>query len=461
VKTRYLAALVAVLHGSAVLAAPPDFKTSLDVRLRSEGLDTPARTAAADSTYSLHLARVRFGLDAKWTSWTLHGMAQAMADFDLPPNPAFGAGVNYLSANDGERNPARVGIAELSANYARGGLRLVLGRQPYADGNEVPTGVGNLDAIKRRLVSDRLVGVSEWPNTGRRFDGASFGYGRGGAHLAGFALRPLHGTFDQRDAFKEIDRLLVYGLTLTGKYGAWIPGAEVRLFAVQYEDGRAVARRQAGGDLSLTTAGASLLAGSAAGHVLLWGALQRGDWGPADQLAWAYIVNGGRNFPQLAGKPLVHLGWEQSSGDARPGGDHQTFFNLLPTNHRYYGILDYVDLPNLRDAYAESLWSLGEKVKARAAFHDFALTRRTDAWYAGSGAFEEESLGFTLRLPAGGRFPSHDLGREADLEVTWTLPRNLQLGMGGGYFWGGAAAEAFLPVKPDGSWTYVELTWKR
>lgn len=460
-KTFCLAALVAAIQGSAVLAAPPDLKTSFDLRLRSEGLDTPARSAAADPSYSLNLARLRLGLDAKWTRWTLHGMAQAMGSMDLPQNPAFGAGVNYISANDGDRDPARIGIAELNASYAQGGLKLILGRQPYADGNEVPTSVGYLDAIKRRLVSDRLVGVSEWPNSGRRFDGATFGYGRGGAHFAGFALRPLHGAFDQQDAFKEIDRLSVYGLTLTGKYGAWIPGAEVRAFAVQYEDSRAVARRQAGGDLSLTTAGASLLAGSTAGHVLLWGALQRGDWGPSDQEAWAYIVNGGRNFPKIAGKPMVHLGWEQSSGDSRPGGQHQTFFNLVPTNHRYYGIMDYVDLPNLRDAYAESLWSLGEKVKARVAFHDFALTRRTDAWYAGSGAFEEETFGYSVRLPASGRFSSRDLGREGDLELTWTLPRNLQLGVGGGYFWGGAAAEAFLPVKSDGSWTYVELSWKR
>ena len=456
-----LATLLAAVHAGTVLAASPEIKTSFDLRLRSEGLDTPARSAVADPTYSLNLARFRFGLDAKWPRWTLHGMVQAMGAMDLPANPAFGAGVNYLSANDGDTDPARIGIAELNAAYANGGFKLTLGRQPYVDGNEIATGVGHLDAIKKRLLSDRLVGVFEWPNVGRRFDGGVFGYGHGGAHLAGFALRPLDGAFDHEDAFQEIGGVSIYGLTLTGKYGAWIPGAEVRAFAVQYEDSRAIARRQAGGDLSLTTAGASLLAGNDAGHVLLWGALQNGDWGASDQQAWAYVVNGGRNFASVPGKPMVHLGWEQSSGDRRPGGDHETFFNLLPTNHKYYGIMDYADFPNLRDAYAESLWSLGGKVKARVAVHDFALTRRTDAWYSGSGAFEEESFGYTARLPASGRFPAHDLGREADLELTWSLPRNLQLGVGGGYFWGGDAAEAFLPVKADGSWTFVELSWKR
>ena len=460
-KISCLAAVLAAVQTCAALAASPEIKTSFDLRLRYEGLDTPSRSAAADRTYGLSLGRARFGVDAVWPQWKLHGMVQAAGAFGLPHNGAFAAGPNYMAANAGDDDPSEIGIAELSAAYASGGFRTVLGRQPYADGNEVPTGVSYLDGIKKRLLSDRLIGVFEWPNVGRRFDGASFAYGQGGADLSGFALRPLTGAFDHKDAFKEIDGISVYGLALTGKYGAWIPASELRLFAIQYRDGRPVARQLAGGDLRIDTAGASLLYGSAAGHVLLWGALQSGDWGVSNQKAWAYVVNAGRNFPHLAGKPAIHLGLEQSSGDDGPGGDHGTFFNLLPTNHKYYGIMDYVDFPNLRDVYLEAALAPWEKIKLRTAIHDFALTQRTDAWYGGSGAFQERSLGYTARLPAGGRFPSHDLGREADLELTWSGPRGLQLGVGGGRFWGGKAAEAFLPIESDGSWSYVELIWKR
>jgi hypothetical protein len=454
-------ALLAVLPTCAAFAASPEIKPIFDFRLRWEGLDTPSRSAAADDSYSLGLGRARVGLDAKWTHWTLHGLVQAAGVTGVPDNPAFAAGTNYLAANNGDNDPSQIGIAELNAQYANGGFRAVLGRQAFAEGFEIPTGVAHLDAMKRRLLSDRLVGVSEWPNVGRRFDGASVGYGQGGGHLAVFGLRPLAGGFDHEDAFEQLDDVSVYGLTVTGKHGAWIPGAEVRLFAVQYEDGRRVARTLAGDDLSLTTAGASLLAGSAAGHVLVWAALQRGEWGRADQEAWAFIVNAGHNFTGLPGKPMVHVGWEQSSGDDGPGGDHETFFNVLPTNHKLYGIMDYVDFPNLRDLYVETVLSLGEKPRLRLALHDFSLTERTDAWYGGSGAYEEETLGYASRIPAGGRFPSDELGRELDAEVTWPLPRGLQLGVGGGYFWGGEAAEAFLPVEADGSWTFVELTWKR
>jgi hypothetical protein len=456
-----LAALLAAVGTGAALAASPKIKPIFDVRLRWEGLDTPARTAAVDRSYNLNLARARVGVDAAWTHWTLRGLIQGAAAWDLPEAPAFGAGANYLSANDSDTDPSQLGIAELSATYTNGGFKAVLGRQPYVDGNEVATGVAHLDAIKRRLLSDRLIGVFEWPNVGRRFDGASAGYAKGGSHLAGFALRPLDGAFDFEDAFDEIDDLTVYGATLTGKHGAWIPSSEVRVFAVQYEDGREVSRRQTGGDLSITTAGASLLYGNDNGHALVWAVLQSGEWGASDQEAWAYIVNVGRNFKGLPGKPMIHLGLEQSSGDDGPGGAHETFFNVLPTNHKFYGIMDYVDWPNLRDLYIESFFSIGTKTRLRVTLHDFSLTETTDAWYGGSGAFEEESFGYAARIPVSGRYPSKDLGRELDFEVTYALPQGLQLGVGGGYFDGGDAAEAFVPVESDGTWTYLELSWKQ
>lgn len=456
-----IAATLAVLPACAAFAASPEIKPIFDFRLRWEGFDTASRSEAADRSYSLGLGRARVGLDARWTHWTLHGLVQAAGVTGIPDNPAFAAGSNYLSANDGDTDPSQVGIAELNAQYTQGGFKAVVGRQVFGDGFEAPAGVAHLDAMKRRLLADRLVGVSDWTNVGRRFDGVSAGYGKGGGHLAVFGLRPLAGGFDHENAFEQFDDLSVYGLTLTGRHGAWIPGSEVRLFAVQYEDSRRVARDLAGDDLSLTTAGASLLAGGAAGHLLAWGALQTGDWGTADQEAWAFIVNVGRNFTNLPGKPMVHLGWEQSSGDASPGGDHETFFNVLPTNHKYYGIMDYVDFPNLRDLYMETVLTVGGKGALRLALHDFSLTERADAWYGGSGAFEEESFGYATRIPDSGQFPSNELGRELDAELTWPLQHGLQLMVGGGYFWGGEAAEAFVTVEENGAWTFVELTWKR
>ena len=452
-----LAALLMAVQAGALIAAPPTVKPTFDLRLRYEGWEAPARNTTTDSSYDFGLGRARLGLDLGWEHWTLHGMLQAAGAVGLPENGSFGAGPTYVAANSGDTSPSQIGLAELSAIYQREGLRLVLGRQAYADGFEVPTGVAPLDRIKRARLGDRLVGVFEWPNVGRRYDGASGGYGQGGGHVSAFALRPLTGAFDHEDAFDPIDGVTVFGGAFTGKYGVWIPSAEIRAFAIQYEDDRRVAP---GSNLSITTAGGSFLWGNPQGNVLVWAALQSGDWGAADQEAWAVAVDLGRELPGLPGQPSIHLAFEQASGDGTPGGAHESFFNVLPTNHKYYDLIDFTAFSNLRDIYVETWISAGPKVKVRAALHDLSLVEERDAWYGGSGAFEEGSFGYTPRTPAGG-FPSNDLGRELGTDVAWTIREGLQLTVGGAWFWGGDAAAAFLPVEEDAGWTYVELSWKR
>jgi hypothetical protein len=456
-KTRALLAILLTVQAGTVLAAPPEVKPSYDLRLRWETFDTPQRNPSTDPTYDLYMLRFRAGLDVAWERWKLHGMLQAGGVANIPENGAFAAGPTYFAANGRRRDVGVIGIAELYGAYEHDGLKLVLGRQPYADGMEVQTGVAHLDAVKRRRLSDRLIGTFEWPNTGRRFDGLSAGYGWESTHVAVFGFRPLGGAFESYDeAFEEIDDVTVYGATVTGRHGQWIPGSEVRIFTVQYEDERLVSP-----GLSLNTSGASLLLGNATSEVLLWGALQTGEWGSEDQEAWAFLVDLGRRFDNAPGKPDIHLAWEQSSGDTDPDDrDHGTFFNVLPTNHKFYGSMDYLAFQNLRDAYVEALFGVGPKLKVRTAFHDFALTEPTDVWYGGSGAFEEGSFGYAARS-IGRPYSSKNLGQELDLELTWPLPSGFELGVGGGHWWSGEAADAFFPRKQDGTWGYLQLGWKQ
>ncbi|HSF38166.1 MAG TPA: hypothetical protein VLT87_00150, partial [Thermoanaerobaculia bacterium] len=83
-KKLWIAALVAAVETGAALAATPKIQPVFDVRLRWEGFDTPARTTVPDRSYNLNLARARVGLDAVWTHWTLHGLVQGAAAWDLP-----------------------------------------------------------------------------------------------------------------------------------------------------------------------------------------------------------------------------------------------------------------------------------------------------------------------------------------------------------------------------------------
>lgn len=459
---RWSLAWLGLAAAAPLWAAKPKVVTSLDVRLRGETTETPSGPSASvarDRSYSFANARARLGLELAWPRWSVAGVLQGAGSTGLPDNAAFGPGQAYFNANL-ETSPSQLGIAELALTYSGDKARVVLGRQRYGEGFEVPTGVAYLDGIKRRRLAERLVGNWDWPNVGRRFDGASFGWSATPeGHLAGFALRPLAGGINYRDAFEELDDLSVYGLTWTARYGSWLPKGEVRLFAIRYDDARPGAVRAAGGELSLDTYGTSLLAGDDNNDLLVWAALQRGDWGPRRQDAWAAMIEAGHRF-QGPGKPVVRAGAARASGDG-PGASHGTFWSLLPTKHKFHGILDYSTFLNLETVYTEVLASPTERLSVRVGFDNFALADRGDAWYGGSGAFDEAALGFTPRRPARGAFESRDIGREVSLEATVKLRKGVELDLGGALFLGGAAAAQVLPVAEDGRWAFVQLRWQR
>ncbi len=435
-------------------------KTSVDLRLRGESFATPVASAAQDSSYSFGIGRLRTGLDLVWPRWTFHGMAQSAATSGLPKRGVLGSGPTYRGANAGAPTPTSLGIAELSIAWTGTNARWTLGRQGYVEGFEAATGSDFLDGVKKRRFAERLYGNLDFTNVGRRYDGVT-GWVRSGGktRLDAFVLRPLTGAFDSDDAFEDLGELNIAGLTLTGPRGAWIPGAEVRLFASRYEDGRRLVPQTFRGRrrFDVTTFGTSLLAGNDTNDLALWLALQDKNVGGRSA---AFTVDVGHKFPGAPGKPAVHLAFEQASaGDV--GETYGGFFNLLPTNHKFYGSLDYFAFSNLRDAYVETTIAPGAKWKARAALHSFSLVDRKDAWYAGSGAFNAASFGYVARRPRRGVFPSRDLGTELDLDLTWTLRPGLDLSFGGGALRTGRAIESVFPARSDGRWLYVEMGWKR
>jgi len=156
-------------------------------------------------------------------------------------------------------------------------------------------------------------------------------------------------------------------------YGAvTIPfaSADFRLFGIRYEDRRPIAKVDArpaavrSTDLSavkVNTIGAHLVAtqmlGSAKGDLLFWGALQNGDWGLQSHSGSAFAVEGGIQ-PAMALRPWLRAGYSQGSGDDTPGttagGEHTTYFQMLPTP-RIYARTPFYNMMNNRDLFASLL----------------------------------------------------------------------------------------------------------
>ncbi len=454
------AGLLLALFVVSSASAAPSWRPLLETRARYEIFDTPVARSDQDSSYGFGLLRVRAGVEAKWSDRaSAHLLLQGAAMSSLPAAAGFASGPVYLGTNGGDRTPAQAGLLELAFHWKSDSWAASVGRQGFVEGFGKPTGIAFLDGAKRRRLAERLIGNLDFPNVGRRWDGAVVTAGLGGAgQLELYAFRPLAGAFHYDDALEELD-IDVYGGSYASGFGAWLPASEISFFAIGYRDSRDVARRGAGDVIELQTYGASWLAGSADWSVLGWCALQRGDYGNRSQSAWAALAEISRRFGAVRGAPSVHLGFETASGGGSTG-ERKTFFNLLPTNHKFYGSLDYSAFSNLRDLYAEVRWAASAKLSLTATIHDFGLVDRSDAWYGGSGAFSERELGYAARRPASGRFESSALGQELDLSAQWSLPSKLGLRLDAGWFFGGSAAGEILRQSKDGAWGAVELSWK-
>jgi hypothetical protein len=376
----------------------------------------------------------------------------------LPDDAVFSAGRNYYLASAGDTEPETADLLELSVTFTKPGLRIVAGRQAFGEGFETGTGLDRLDVVKRTRLAERLVGNWEWVNVARRFDGATLTVDRTDWNLSGFAHRVLSGGVNYATPLEQLDTVDVYGATWTCKRGSLLERTELRVFDVGYRDGRDTVAAAAGGSLSLQTFGFSILGGNEAHDWLLWAAAQRGSWGSADQRAWAAVAEYGYQWQAATARPWLRLGAALSSGDPDgPSGGRETFFNVVPTNHKWYGAMDYVAFSNLTTVYGHLLVFPVPRLQLELGVHHFRLTEENDAWVLGSGPFDNAALGYQRRSNTSG---SDRLGNEVDLVATYGVTKVVSVEVGGGRFLGDAVAEASLPDNADGSWLYAQLVWK-
>jgi hypothetical protein len=82
-----------------------------------------------------------------------------------------------------------------------------------------------------------------------------------------------------------------------------------------------------------------------------WGVGQGGDWGKQDHQAWAFALETGWQPKMLPWNPWFRVGYNRSSGGDDPSdGDHETFFQILPTA-RVYSFSTFYNFMNNEDAF--------------------------------------------------------------------------------------------------------------
>jgi len=372
-----------------------------------------------------------------------------------------GALAVYRNSNDGHEQAVGDDLRTLFVEGRPSEKSFVrLGRQDVKLGQEVLYPEPNWRYLKSARLGERLVGTVDWSHVGRAYDGLATGVDLAGVELFAFGARPTTGVFEAEGAYRPLHDILVGGVTATVERGTLSETDELGLFGLYYVDDRSVNDGGLPDEVEVYTFGAHWLGvhplGPGNADVLLWAAAQLGDYNDLDQLAGAGIVEVGYQLTNVFAKPWLRIGLNVASGDGDPtDGDHDTFFNLLPTNHLYYGFADQLAFQNLWNPFVQLRLSPHPMLALNLFVHQFRLMEKDDSRYAGTGAFDDDVFGFSASPSNGHR----TVGTEYDLVATITPHEAVTLELGFAWLDGGAVFQTSAERNVKFGYVSLELRY--
>lgn len=332
-------------------------------------------------------------------------------------------------------------------------LRLKVGRQELIYGDE------------------RLVGASDWSNVGRVFDAAKLRFENSDVWVDAFSGHVVMVDDHSFNNANEDDFLSgVYASTRT-----WVPKQETQVYFL--------ARNV--GENSPATIGPGLpplLTGASPRDIYTVGARVKSLAGQFDgwdyeaevagqfgrfkssvtapslrQEAFAAHAAGGYTFEHAWGTPRMGLEYNFASGDKDPTDKrHGTFDNLFPTNHKFYGYMDFVSWQNIHNARFAAAIKPAKKLTLTLDYHAFWLATTHDSFYQVNGA-PRTTGGYGIN-PNAGNF----VGTELDLIASYTIKPYATAQAGFGHFFvGDYLKNSLKPVggATDANWFYAQLTF--
>ena len=147
-----------------------------------------------------------------------------------------------------------------------------------------------------------------------------------------------------------------------------------------------------------------------------------------DIKAWAWHNEVGYTFVVLPWEPRLHFEYNHGSGDDDPrDGDFKNFDNLFPTNHFFYGYMDFASLRNMNDVTIGTDLKPHRKIKLSCDYHWFFLDTNRSAWFgAGQNVIRPARSG-----------ASTTVGQELDLLARWEVTKHIGFLIGYSHFHAG------------------------
>ncbi len=427
---------------------------------------------AAENEYGYYFIRSRLGLSLKNKHLGAYVQTQDTYMWNLPenslappPQGPLGIGAIY-SLHMRDRSTHNLAIRQAYVDLHRvfiRGLSARVGRFDYMDGKEVMYKDPKVNWLKNIRLSERLIGPFGWSSYNRSFDGFQVSYDGPGFHLNSVITRPTQGGFEKdfQRSMSDIDLVTATG---TLKYGEWIPKTEGRVFYYYYDDSRAITATpgQSGlheGDIRIHTFGTHWLRTenipSGVFDMLFWGAFQKGDWGAVDHSGWAVAFECGFQFTTTPWKPWIRGGYFVSSGDSDPNdGEHETFYQLLPTA-RKYALFPFYNLMNNEDLFVQAVLKPNDAITFRVDLHSLNLHEANDLWYMGAGPTQNAGSIFGyIGRPSGG---TKNLGTVLEIAASYNFNRYVSANMYYGHAYGQEVIKSAYDADSGGDFFSMEM----
>jgi hypothetical protein len=404
-----------------------------------------------DNSYFMSRLRARVGYTAEWFNFLVEGRNSNTTGDDRNPNPESDGPVDLHQAY------FTVG------NHKEFPLSVKVGRQELSYGDE------------------RLVGAFAWNNIGRVFDAAKVRWQNKYFAADFFTSRVVIADDNNFNMSNEYD--LFSGFYATSKL---IPKQTTEFYVFS--------RNTSAGSATLAGVGSpALLNGPSPRDIYTIGLRMKsnpGDFGPWDyglelagqfghfndplaltiksqsHQAFAAILQGGYTWTDCPMTPRVGLEYAYASGDSNPNDSkHETFENLFPTNHKFYGYMDFVSLQNIHDVRFSYSMKPCPRLSAAIEYHAFWLADTADSFYNVGGA-RRGTLTSNPNTGSGyGINPTYGsyVGSEIDVVVGYALAKYAQIEAGYGHFFVGDYIRQSMAApthrSTDADWVYLQTTF--
>jgi hypothetical protein len=313
---------------------------------------------------------------------------------------------------------------------------------------------------------ERLVGAFGWNNIGRSFDAAKVRWQNeifGADFFSGFPVIPENGEFDVDNTHDWFSG--VYATSTK------IPKTILDVYFLSRNASRQAINAEPSPQFPQPTARDIYTIGgrlkSKPGELGSWdysleGAYQFGDFAATatsarlTQDAFMFVAQGGYTFSDWWATPRLGLEYSYSSGDDNPtDGTHGTFDNLFPTNHKFYGYMDFVSLQNIQDVRGELTLKPTSRLSVAVEGHGFWLANTHDYFYNVGGA-PRTTGGYGIN-------PSYNsfVGTELDVIAGYAVTRFAQIEVGCGHFFTGHYIDQSLAGvggATDANYVYVQTS---